>query len=63
MCPTQYGRRNSNPTALGMLRGFRENCVSLEKARSMAPAELVGKTLIGEFVGGSGSRESASGAT
>lgn len=63
MCPTQYGRRNSNPTALGMLRGFRENCVSLEKARSMAPAELVGKTLIGEFVGGSGSRESASTAT
>lgn len=52
MCPTQYGRRNSNPTALGMLRAFKDNCVSLDRARSMTPAELVGKTLIGEFVGG-----------
>ena len=54
-CPTQYGRRNANPTALGMLRSFRESCVSMEKAKSMTPAELAGKMVIGEFVGGSSS--------
>lgn len=51
MCPTQYGRRNDNPSALGMLRAFKESCVTLERARSMTTAELEGKTLIGEFVG------------
>jgi 2-oxoglutarate ferredoxin oxidoreductase subunit beta len=49
-CPTHYGRRNQNPTAIGMLRALRQNCVTIEHARTMSPAELAGKTLIGEFV-------------
>lgn len=53
MCPTQYGRRNDNPSAPGMLRAFNENCVSLDRASSMTAGELAGKTLIGEFVGAS----------
>jgi 2-oxoglutarate ferredoxin oxidoreductase subunit beta len=50
-CPTQYGRRNENPTPIGMLRALKQNCVTVKRARKMGPEELVGKTVIGEFVG------------
>lgn len=50
-CPTQYGRRNANPTPIGMLRALKENCVMIDRTRDMCPEELVGKTIIGEFVG------------
>jgi 2-oxoglutarate ferredoxin oxidoreductase subunit beta len=49
-CPTQYGRRNENPTPVGMLRALKENCVTMERAKTMSPEELIGKTIIGEFV-------------
>ncbi len=51
-CPTQYGRRNDNPSPLGMLQAFKESCITLERSRTMSQEELAGKTLIGEFVGG-----------
>jgi 2-oxoglutarate ferredoxin oxidoreductase subunit beta len=51
-CPTQYGRRNENPTPAGMLRALKQNCVTLERSRQMSPEQLLGKTLIGEFAGG-----------
>jgi 2-oxoglutarate ferredoxin oxidoreductase subunit beta len=50
-CPTQYGRRNENPTPIGMLRSLKQNCVTVKRAQKMRPEELVGKTVIGEFVG------------
>jgi len=49
-CPTHYGRRNENPMPAGMLRALKKNCVTLERARSLDPAELAGKTVIGQFV-------------
>ncbi len=49
-CPTQYGRRNENPTPIGMLRALKEDCVTIERAKVMSPEELAGKTIIGEFV-------------
>ncbi len=49
-CPTQYGRRNENPTPIGMLRALKESCVTQRRAQGMAAEELVGKTTIGEFV-------------
>jgi 2-oxoglutarate ferredoxin oxidoreductase subunit beta len=49
-CPTQYGRRNENPTPIGMLRALKENCVTQRRAQGMTAEELVGKTTIGEFV-------------
>jgi len=49
-CPTQYGRRNENPTPIGMLRALKENCVTQRRARGMTAEELDGKTTIGEFV-------------
>jgi 2-oxoglutarate ferredoxin oxidoreductase subunit beta len=50
-CPTQYGRRNENPSPMGMLRAMKENCVTVERARDMSAEELAGKTIIGELVG------------
>jgi len=49
-CPTQFGRRNANPTPIGMLRALKENCVTLQQAQGKSADELAGKTLIGEFV-------------
>ena len=48
-CPTQYGRRNENPTPIGMLRALKQNCVTVERARELSPEELAGKTIIGEL--------------
>lgn len=50
-CPTQYGRRNENPTPMGMLRALKENCVTIKRAQGMNVEELADKTIIGEFVG------------
>jgi 2-oxoglutarate ferredoxin oxidoreductase subunit beta len=51
-CPTQYGRRNENPTPIGMLRALKESCITLQRAKGLSSDELEGKTLIGEFVPG-----------
>ena len=51
-CPTQAGRRNQLGTPAAMLSALKERCVPLARARQMSPAELAGKTIIGEFVGG-----------
>jgi 2-oxoglutarate ferredoxin oxidoreductase subunit beta len=50
-CPTHFGRRNENPTPIGMLRALKQNCVTQKRARELSPEELSGKTIIGEFVG------------
>jgi 2-oxoglutarate ferredoxin oxidoreductase subunit beta len=50
-CPTQFGRRNENPTPIGMLRALKQNCVTVKRAQKMSPEELEGKTIIGEVVG------------
>jgi len=51
-CPTQFGRRNENPTPIGMLRALKDSCVTLEWAAGKTPDELAGKTVIGELVPG-----------
>jgi len=50
MCPTQFGRRNQRPTPAEMLLEYKQNCVTLKRAEKLNPKELVGKTIIGEFV-------------
>jgi hypothetical protein len=37
-----------------MLAALKSSCVSVEKAKSLAPDEVKGKILVGEFVGGKG---------
>jgi 2-oxoglutarate ferredoxin oxidoreductase subunit beta len=49
-CPTQFGRRNEQATPAEMLRGLKQNCVSLDQAQRSTPEGLTGKTIIGEFV-------------
>lgn len=52
-CPTQAGRRNQLGTPAAMLRALSTQCVPLTRAQQMSQVELAGKTVIGEFVGGS----------
>jgi len=50
-CPTQFGRRNALRSAHEMLAALRNNCISVEKAKSMSSDDLKGKIVVGEFVG------------
>jgi 2-oxoglutarate/2-oxoacid ferredoxin oxidoreductase subunit beta len=52
-CPTQAGRRNGLASPAEMLRALAERCVPRNRALQMRSEELAGKTVIGEFVGGS----------
>ena len=49
-CPTQFGRRNAFRAAYDMIKALKDSCVSVEKAKGLEPAELQGKTVVGEFV-------------
>jgi 2-oxoglutarate ferredoxin oxidoreductase subunit beta len=49
-CPTHFGRRNAFQTAFAMIQALKKNCISVEKAKSLDPAELPGKITVGEFV-------------
>jgi 2-oxoglutarate/2-oxoacid ferredoxin oxidoreductase subunit beta len=46
-CHVQYGRRNKLGGAVEMLKGFRKNSVTVNKAARMTPEELEGKITIG----------------
>jgi 2-oxoglutarate ferredoxin oxidoreductase subunit beta len=52
-CPTQAGRRNRAGSPADMLRALSQRCLPLTRARQLAPEDLAGRILIGEFVGGS----------
>lgn len=49
MCPISYGRRNRLGTPADMLKGFRDNAVTIKAAKQLEPDKLVGKYLIGEL--------------
>ncbi len=46
-CHVQYGRRNQLGDAVAMLKGFKENAVTVTRAAKLTPEELEGKTTIG----------------
>lgn len=46
-CPIGYGRRNKMGDASDMLNWYKENSISYEKAKTMAPEDLVGKITVG----------------
>jgi len=49
-CHTQFGRRNNLRTPVENLNYFKKNSISLAKAQGMAPTDLEGKIVTGEFV-------------
>ena len=49
-CHTQFGRRNKRRTPIDNINYFKENSIALEKSKTMAPEELEGKIIIGEFI-------------
>jgi len=48
-CPTQYGRRNENPTPVGMLRACRDVCVRLDSSGALVEEDAT-RITIGELV-------------
>ncbi len=48
-CPVQYGRVSKLGSAVDILKHFKANSVRIAKARDMAPEELEGKIVVGEF--------------
>lgn len=51
-CPTYFGRRNKLGSSLQMLETLKKNSVTAAAAAKLDPAELRGKTIIGEFYRG-----------
>ncbi len=49
-CPVQYGKVTKSGGALDLLRNYKENSISVEKAKSMDADSLKGKIVVGEFV-------------
>ena len=49
-CPTSYGRRNKEGTAVDMMMYQKANSVGVERAQNMTEEELKGKIVTGVFV-------------
>jgi len=49
-CPTSYGRRNKEGTAVDMMMAQKANSVGLERTKNMSEEELEGKIITGVFV-------------
>jgi len=48
-CPVQYGKAGKLGKAVDMLKYFRQNSVTVKKARALAPDALADKIVVGEF--------------
>ena len=48
-CPVQFGRVSKIGKAVDILKHFKANSVTMKKAKDMAPEDLVGKIVVGEF--------------
>ncbi|MBS4016141.1 MAG: 2-oxoacid:ferredoxin oxidoreductase subunit beta, partial [Candidatus Latescibacteria bacterium] len=48
-CPTQFGRRNKQPTLFEMLNDLKTRSIRYESAKKLTRQELIGKVVIGEF--------------
>ena len=51
-CPTQFGRHNQLDTPIAIVKNLMEKCITKEKVRQLAPEELRGKIITGEFNNG-----------
>ncbi len=49
-CPVQFGRVSGLGSGVNMLKYYKENSVSITKAKDVDPEALEGKIIVGEFV-------------
>jgi len=49
-CPVEFGRKTGMGNSVQMMEHYKQNSVSLAKAKTMAPEELTGKIVVGEFL-------------
>jgi 2-oxoglutarate ferredoxin oxidoreductase subunit beta len=48
-CPVQYGRRAGLGNAVQMMQSYRDNSVTIQRAKQISEEELHGKIIVGEF--------------
>lgn len=56
-CPVHYGKLSQEGRAVQSLEVFRQKAVTRRQATRLTPAELEGRWLVGEFVGGDAGEE------
>jgi 2-oxoglutarate/2-oxoacid ferredoxin oxidoreductase subunit beta len=49
-CPVEFGRKTGMGNSVQMMEYYKQNSVSLAKAKTMAPEALTGKIVVGEFL-------------
>jgi 2-oxoglutarate ferredoxin oxidoreductase subunit beta len=49
-CPVEFGRKTGMGNTVQMMEHYKQNSVSLAKAKTVAPEALAGKIVVGEFV-------------
>ena len=49
-CPVEFGRKTGMGNAVQMMEYYKQNSVSLAKAKTMSPEALAGKIVVGEFL-------------
>jgi 2-oxoglutarate ferredoxin oxidoreductase subunit beta len=49
-CPVEFGRKTGMGNSVQMLEYYKKNSVSIARAKTMSPAELTGKIVVGEFL-------------
>jgi 2-oxoglutarate ferredoxin oxidoreductase subunit beta len=49
-CPVEFGRKTGMGNTVQMMEYYKQNSVSLAKAKTLAPEALAGKIVVGEFV-------------
>lgn len=49
-CPVEFGRKTGMGNSVQMMEYYKQNSVSLAKAKTMAPEALTGKIVVGELV-------------
>jgi 2-oxoglutarate ferredoxin oxidoreductase subunit beta len=49
-CPVEFGRKTGMGNSVQMMEHYKQNSVSLAKAKTMTAEERIGKIVVGEFL-------------
>ena len=49
-CPVEFGRKTGMGNSVQMMEHYKQNSVSIAKAKTMTPEERTGKIVVGEFL-------------
>jgi len=49
-CPVEFGRKTGMGNSVQMMEHYKQNSVTIARARTMKPEDLAGKIVVGEFL-------------